>query len=424
MVRKTSRSIAGVSALVLVLAACGRGDEQTGGQGSADIAQGPATGTITVWAMGAEGEKLPALAKEFEDANPGVDVQVTAVPWDAAHNKFTSAITAGQAPDAAMVGSTWMGEFAGMGALDATPSSIDKKAFFEGAQRTTEVGGTSYGIPWYVETRLLYYRKDLAKTAGYETPPTDWAGLKEMAKALQAKSGAKWGIGLQPGGTGSWQSLLPFAWSNGAALTKNNDAAYNFDSPEMQETMKYYGSFFNEGIADKEAPAQPTTEPDFVSGRVPMFISGPWMMSAVEKLGGEGFKDKYDVMPMPVKKTSSSFVGGSNFVVFKETKNRDSAWKFVNWLANPQTQAKWYQQSTDLPSVKSAWQDSALTADTKLTKFGKQLDTAQSPPTFATWEQAITALDTEVEKVARSGADPAAALKAAQSSADSIGTGR
>ncbi len=421
---RTSKTLAGVSALVLVLAACGRGDEGTGGDTGAGISSGPATGTVTVWAMGAEGEKLPALAKEFEDANPGVDVQVTAIPWDAAHNKFTSAITAGQAPDAAMVGSTWMGEFAGMGALDPTPPSIDENAFFEGAQRTTEVGGTSYGIPWYVETRLLFYRKDLAKTAGYETPPTDWQGLKEMAKAMQAKAGAKWGIGLQAGGTGSWQTVLPFAWSNGAALTKDDDAAYNFDSPEMLETLRYYGSFFSEGIADKEAPAQPTTEPDFASGRVPMFISGPWMMSAVEKVGGPGFADKYGVVPMPVKKTSSSFVGGSNLVVFKETRNRDSAWKFVNWLADPRTQVKWYRQSTDLPSVKSAWQDPALTADAKLAAFGKQLDTAQSPPTFPTWEQAITALDTEVEKVARSGADPAGALKAAQASADSIGTGR
>lgn len=424
MVHKTAKSLAGVSALVLVLAACGRGDDQAGGQSSAGIADGPATGTVTVWAMGAEGEKLPALAKEFEDANPGVDVQVTAIPWDAAHNKFTSAITAGQTPDAAMVGSTWMGEFAGLGALDPTPSTIDAKAFFEGAQGTTEVDGKSYGIPWYVETRLLYYRKDLAKTAGYETPPKDWQGLKEMAKALQAKAGAKFGIGLQAGGTGSWQSLLPFAWSNGASLTKNDNGAYNFDSPELKEALEYYGSFFAEGIADKGAPAQPTTEPDFVSGRVPMFISGPWMMSAVEKLGGDGFKDKYDVMPMPVKKTSSSFVGGSNLVVFKETKNRDSAWKFVNWLADEKTQVKWYQQATVLPSVRDAWQDPALTADTKLATFGKQLETAQAPPTFATWEQAITALDTEVEKVARSGADPAAALKAAQASADSIGTGK
>ena len=42
------------------------------------------------------------------------------------------------------------------------------RIFFEGAQKTTEVSGTSYGIPWYVETRLVYYRTDLAKKAGFD----------------------------------------------------------------------------------------------------------------------------------------------------------------------------------------------------------------------------------------------------------------
>ena len=124
-----------------------------------------------------------------------------------------------------------------------------------------------------------------------------------MAKAMQDKAGAKWGIGLQAGGTGSWQSVMPFAWSAGADLTKDGGKAYNFDSPEVLKAAQYYQSFFTDGISDKAAPATPTTEPDFASGKVPMFISGPWMMSAVEKAGGgEAFKDKYDVMQIPADK--------------------------------------------------------------------------------------------------------------------------
>ena len=111
-----------------------------------------------------------------------------------------------------------------------------------------------------------------------------------MAKAMQDKAGAKYGIGLQAGGTGSWQSVMPFAWSAGADLTKDGGKAYNFDSPEMLKAAQYYQSFFTDGISDKAAPATPTTEPDFVSGKVPMFISGPWMMSAVEKAGGGGLQ--------------------------------------------------------------------------------------------------------------------------------------
>ncbi|HZB66663.1 MAG TPA: sugar ABC transporter substrate-binding protein [Ornithinibacter sp.] len=424
MRRTSTITVAGLAAAALTLSACGRDAAETpAGETGEAVATGAATGTITVWAMGAEGEKLPELAKEFESANPGAKVQVTAIPWDAAHDKFTTAITANKTPDVAMVGTTWMGEFAELGALDPTPGQIDKSVFFEGAQKTTEVDGTSYGIPWYVETRLVYYRTDLAEKAGITSPPTDWEGLKSMAKAMQEKADATWGIGLQAGGVGSWQSVMPFAWSAGADLTKDDGKAYNFDSPEVLKATQYYQSFFTEGISDKAAPATPTTEPDFVSGKVPMFISGPWMMSAVEKAGGEGFKDKYDVMQIPADQQSSSFVGGSNLVVFKNTKNRDSSWKFVQWLADPKVQVKWYGLSTDLPSVKSAWQDPALTADTKLAVFGKQLETAQAPPSFPTWEQVVTSFDTEMEKVTKTGADPAAALKTVQSQADSIGTG-
>lgn len=427
MRRTTAITVACMTAAALTVTACGRNADNGGpaaGQTGAAVSTGKASGTITVWAMGAEGDNLSKLTKDFETANPGVKIQVTAIPWDAAHDKFSTAITANQTPDVAMVGTTWMGEFAGMNALDPTPASIDKTAFFDGAQKTTEVNGTSFGIPWYVETRVVYYRTDLAKKAGYDSVPTDWKGLHDMAKAMQTKAGAKWGIGLQAGGEGSWQTVMPFAWSEGADLTKNSGKAYNFDSPQLLKATQYYQSFFTDGISDKAAPATPTTEPDFASGKVPMFISGPWEMSAVEKVGGAGFKDKYNVAPIPAGSAgSSSFVGGSNFVVFKNTKNRDTAWKFVQWLADPKVQAKWYSISTDLPSVKSAWQDPSLAADKKLAVFGKQLETAKAPPSFPTWEQAVKGLDTEMEKITKTGEDPATGLKTAQQQADSIGTG-
>ena len=139
--------------------------------------------------------------------------------------------------------------------------------------------------------------------------------------------------------------------------------------------------------------------------------------------GGKGFADKYSVFPMPVKEKSASFVGGSNLGVFKTTKNRDAAWKLVQWLAKPEVQVKWYKMSTDLPSVTSAWKDPALTADTKLATFGKQLETAVAPPSFATWEQVAARFDAEVEKVTKTGADVDASLKSVQSEAQSIGTG-
>jgi len=415
---------AAVLATALALSGCGRSEDSPDAapQASTSVDSGPATGEITVWAMGTEGENLPKLTKEFEQANPGVTVKITPIPWDAAHNKFTTAITARSTPDAAMVGTTWMGEFADLGALDPTPSGIDTSGFFEGANETTKVGGTNYGVPWYVETRLVYYRKDLAAKAGITTPPTDWDGLKAMAKAMQDKAGAQYGINLQPGGTGSWQTVMPFSWSAGAAITGEDQKAFTFDTPEMQEGLKYYQSFFTEKLAGTDLPPN-QTEAQFVNGQVPMFISGPWMAGSVAKLGGDAIKPNIGVFEIPKNKTSTSFVGGSNFVVFKNSKNKDSAWKLVKFLSDAKTQAAWFKMSSDLPAVKSAWEDPSISSDPLLPVFGKQLESAKAPPAIVNWEQVATAFDTEIEKMAKAGQSPADTAKATQTKATAIGTG-
>lgn len=429
--RRSHLIVAFSATAALALAGCGREDGETGGGDSpAETGEAVATedvsGELEVWAMGAEGEALPDLVADFVDEYPDVTVNVTPVPWDSAHDKFVNSITAGTTPDVAMVGTTWMGEFAGMDALDPTPGSIDSSKFFEGAHETTVVDGTSYGVPWYVETRMVYYRTDLASEAGYDEVPADQAGFKEMAAAMK-DAGADYGISLQPGQTGSWQTVLPFAWSNGAEIA--TDDGYTFDTPEMVESVDYYGSFFAEEIANP-SPPEGQTEADFTSGAVPMFISGPWMMSIVEDFaanaGEDGFAELYDVAPIPAGESgeSSSFIGGSNLAVFQNTDSRDAAWALVDWLTQPETQVAWYDLTSALPSVQSAWEDDALTADPKLAKFGEQLETAQAPPSFPSWEQVAEAFDGEIEKVAKQGLSAQEAMEAAQAQAESIGTGQ
>jgi multiple sugar transport system substrate-binding protein len=407
-------------AAALVLAACGR---DSGGDGPAaePVGEGKAGGDITIWAMGTEGEKLSTLAQDFMRDNPQARVQVTAVPWDAAHQKISSAIAAKQTPDMTMLGSTWMGEFAKTGALEPTPDGlVDRSAFFAGAWDATMVDGTSYGVPWYVETRLLFYRTDLAARAGLTAPKT-WQELTAFARALKEEAGAQWGINLQPGETGGWQTFLPFAWSNGAELVRGDE--FTLDTPEMTEALAYYASFFSDQLAPTNLGKTGQLEQGFIDGSIGAFVSGPWHVGLLKEQGGAGFADKFAVAPMPAKKTATSFVGGSELAVFTDAKNRDGAWKFAAWLTRPEVQVKWYQTVNDLPAVKASWQDPVLAGDPLLKPFGDQLATTKAPPAIPTWEQIAAALDAEVEKVCKAGADPATALKSAQQKATGIGTG-
>jgi multiple sugar transport system substrate-binding protein len=414
------KAVVVAATLALLLTGCGRNSDN--GQDSAKpVTDGKAKGDITVWAMGTEGEKLSTLAKDFMADNPDAKVTVTAVPWDAAHQKISGAIAGKQTPDVSMVGTTWMGEFAKTGALDPTPSLIDKSAFFPGAWDSTVVNGTSYGVPWYVETRCIYYRTDLAQKAGITQPPKTWDDLKAMAQALQTKGGAKWGLYLQPGQTGSWQTFLPFAWSNGAEVTK--DGKYTLDTPEATEALKYYQSYFTDKLSPTDLPLQGALEQGFINGSIGAFISGPWHAGILTDQGGAAFASKFAVAKLPTKKSATSFIGGSDMAVFKDAKNRDGAWKFVSWLSKPEVQVKWYGLVKDLPAVQKSWDDSTLSGDAVLSTFGDQLKDAKAPPSYPTWEQVAAALDDQVEKATKSNTDPGAALKAAEDKANSIGTG-
>jgi multiple sugar transport system substrate-binding protein len=408
----------------LALAGCGRDSASEAGPGSSNaIDDSEATGTINVWAMGTEGEKLQDFVKDFESANPDAKVKVTAVPWEAAHDKISAAIASGKTPDASLIGTTWMGEFAKAGGLDPTPEGlVDESAFYQGAWNSTVVGDTSYGVPWYVETRVLYYRTDLAEKAGWDKAPQNWEELQTFAADLK-KAGVKYPVSLQPGQTGSWQTVLPFAWSNGAQVTDSAGTGYTIDSPEMTEALEYYKTFFDKGYSQERVLDPGELENDLAKGAVGSFISGPWHIALVEDAGLT--PDKYTVAPLPGKDAGpgTSFTGGGDFAVFKDAKNRDAAWKLVRWLSEPETQQKWYETLKDLPAVKSAWDSGTLADDPQLQVFGSQLDKAEAPPAVPTWEQVASVIDANVEKAVKGAMPPKEAVADMQSQAESIGTG-
>lgn len=421
MRRRTPAAVAAACAVVMLLAGCGRdsGGTSQGEQGS-EVGQGKASGELTVWAMGTEGEKLAVLAEDFMAENPDARVAITPVPWDGAHNKIATAIAGRQTPDLSMLGTTWVGEFAKTGALDVVPEGlVTQDAFFPGAWATGVVDGTPYTVPWYVETRLLYVNSDVAAKAGVTSAPKTWDELKAAVTALQKQGGAQWGIYLQPGQTGAWQTEMPFVWQNGGDVLRGD--AFALDSPEATEALQYYASFFADGLSTRDQLRGGEWEPTFVSGQIGSFISGPWHVGLLDELGGTG---KFMLWPMPRgEKSATSFIGGSNWSVFKDAKNRDAAWKFVAYLMRPEVQVRWYQTVKDLPAVKDAWNDPAMQSDPMLKAFGDQLNDAKAPPSIATWEQVSAVIDGEIEKAAKGATPPAQAARAMQEKASSIGTG-
>ncbi|MGG7449723.1 extracellular solute-binding protein [Plantibacter auratus] len=420
-------AVAAISAAAaLALTGCGRSADTGASDGAAlELDDSPAKGTVTIWAQGSEGEALKDFIKPFEKANPDVTVKVTAVPWDSAQNKYQTAVAGGTTPDIGMLGSDWMPGF--QNALSPKPDAIDTSDMFDFATQSTTFDDTQYGVPWYVETRVLFYRTDLAEQAGFGTFPTDWDGFKSLAKAYQTQTGAKYGVVLPSGGWNGFLGSLPFAWSNGAEITNADQTEWTIDTPQVTGAVDYLDTFFTEGIANPNPDGEAgSTASNFVDGSVPMFISGPWDIPGLKTAGGPGFEDKFAVAQIPASTdgTSTSFAAGANLTVFKAAKNPDAAWKLIKWLSDPKVQVDWFSTVNDLPAQQSAWKDSKLTEDPKVAVFGDQLRSVKIAPTLSTWAQVSAAADTTLEQILRGGKDPAEALKDLQQQAEALGTGK
>lgn len=410
---RTARTVsAGIAvALAFGITACGS-------SGGADVAADKKQ-TLTVWAMGAEGEKLADVAKVYEKANPHITVKVTPVGWDVAHQKLVSAAAAGTLPDVAQMGGSYMGEFAELGVLEPVDTkTFDKKDFFPAGWNQGEVDGTAYGVPWYVDTRVLYYRTDLADKAGVRKAPSDWQEMRDLATAYQKKAGTKWGLSIQPSGLDTVQNFYSFLYSAGGEIVNDKGDAV-IDSPEAVRALKEYGSYFDKGLSNKSVQPGYDVVKDFGNGRVPMFFGGPWHVTLLNE-GQPQLKGKWAVAAVPADKSSVSMAGGSSLVVSKDSEHKAAATELIKYLTGTEGQADWYERTKDLPANTAAWTSGKLADDTNLQIFKKQMDTAKASPSTAKWTEITDKVDQAIAKVTQGKASPEDALKTAQSEIEGL----
>ncbi|MFB5662531.1 extracellular solute-binding protein [Alteribacillus sp. HJP-4] len=216
---------------------------------SGDSASG-SNDSVTVWAMGEEGKQLEELTAGFEEETD-IAVDVQSIPWESAHDKLLTAVASGNGPDVLQLGTSWVPEFANAGALlDLTEyvedyPNFEPDNYFDGAVESMTYDDQVVGVPWYVETRTLFYRTDLLAEVGYDEAPATWDELKDAATKLSESGDDVYGLDIAMD-----DPIMPFmfAWQNGSEFI-NEEKETNFDTEEFDDGIEYYTSFFEEGIS-------------------------------------------------------------------------------------------------------------------------------------------------------------------------------
>jgi multiple sugar transport system substrate-binding protein len=410
---RTSAVIAGISAASFIFGSCGD---------SADVV------TLRFWGLGREGEVVQELVQDFERENPGIRVEVQQIPWTAAHEKLLTAHVGEASPDVAQLGNTWIAEFTALDALlpldslVAASTVVSPSGFFTGIWDTNVMDGRVYGVPWYVDTRLMFYRSDLLRAAGYERPPVSWDGwLEAMRRIKQQVGDERYAIFLP---MNEWNVPVILGMQQGSPLLRDDGRYGAFTESAFSRAFEFYVDLFRAGLAPRMGLQEiANVFQEFERGLFAMYITGPWNIGEFRRRLPAELQDDWATSPLPGpsgEQSGISMAGGASLVLYRSSEHPEEAWKLIEFLSRPEQQLRFYRLTGDLPARKEAWSDTALIGNKYARPFWDQLQRVAPLPKVPEWELIATKVLDHSEIAVRGGVEPARVLESLNEEVDRI----
>ncbi|WP_309662586.1 extracellular solute-binding protein [Sphingomonas sp.] len=358
------------------------------------------SGTLEFWAMGAEAENLPTLLATLRGLPK---IQVQPLPWTAAHEKLLTSFAGDSLPDLGQVGNSWIAELAAIDAILPVPPALIALTHgqFPAVVDTNRIGGRLMALPWYVDTRLQFYRRDLFARAGFAAPPPKWGDWKQALHKVKAVAGPGNYAVLMP--LNESEHLTGIALSAGASLLNAEGTRGAFAAPEFREALAFYKSLYDERLAPVASSTQISNVwNEFSRGYFSVYPSGPWTIGDMKKRLPPNMQHSWATAPFPGPHgTGSSTPGGSSLVVYKSARDPTAAWNLIAQLLAPATQQTLQGLTGDLPPTRSVWTATGLIADPITDAFATQLDFARALPKVPEWERIVTEMQNVAELVVR-----------------------
>ncbi|WP_235429881.1 sugar ABC transporter substrate-binding protein [Xanthomonas sp. GPE 39] len=381
---------------------------------------------LRFWAMGREAEVVAQLIPQFEQENPEIHVQIQNVPWTAAHEKLLTAFAADGLPDVCQLGNTWIPEFAELGTLQplqpyvAHSKVVDPTDYFPGIWDTSVIDGQLYGVPWYVDTRLLFYRKDILRASGVETLLRNWAEWEQAMAAVKQHVGPKRYAILMP--LNEFEQQLSLGLQLPDPLLRDHNNYGNFESAGFRKALAFYANMFERGWAPKMSETQVANVwNEFFNGFYAFYISGPWNIREFRKVAPAALQDQWGTLPLPGPDgPGAGIAGGTSLVIFRKSGHKDAAWKLIEFLSRPQIQARFHALIGDMPPRRSTWAYPSLADDPLAHAFADQLERVKPAPKVLEWERIVQEMRLATERVVRGGEPQDKAMRELDKRVDEI----
>ena len=364
---------------------------------------------LRFWLMGREAEVISQLLPEFERRHPEIRVVVQQLPWTAAHEKLLTAFAGDALPDLCQLGNTWVPEFSALGALEPLDARVAASAvvreddYFPGIWATNRIDGVLRGVPWYVDTRLLFYRRDILAQAGFDRPPRSWDEWARMMGRIKERVGPDRYAILFP--LNEFEPLLALSLQGAQPLLADGGRHGHFSGDDFRRALAFYVAAFRNGWAPGMSNTQISNVwTEFGRGYFAFYVSGPWNIAEFRKrLPPERQRD-WMTAPLPGPSgPGASIAGGSSLVVMRGSHRKDAAWQLVEYLSETSVQQRFHELTGNLPPRRSTWTDPRLAADPYARAFHDQLERVRPAPAVPEWERIVNEMQLVAEQVVRGG---------------------
>jgi multiple sugar transport system substrate-binding protein len=287
------------------------------------------------------GQRLDKLRTQFQAGGEDLDVILGDVIWTAE-----------------LAANGWVTDLS-----DRFPESTQKE-YLPGSVEAIIYDNKPYAMPWYTDTGLLYYRKDLLEQSGFDAPPRSWDELKTMARKVMGDAGTKFGFVFQGARyEGGVCDGCEFIWGHGGNVLDPADPnKVIVDRPEAIAGLATERSMITDGISPEAVTVYKEDESAgaFLNGDAVFLRNWPYVYALIGTSDYPKLEtDQVGVSELPSSdgKPGNGTVGDQPLYISSSSKNPDAAWKFIEFLSSPEQQKLRAIEGSYLPTLSKLYDD-------------------------------------------------------------------
>lgn len=400
----------------LQLSAAGAGGLALAGLSGCSDSPGKSGGPVVLAVSPDLKDLIAKPIKQF--ATGGTQVKVRVMPADTGQffDQMRTQLQAGAAEiDVFMGDISWPIQFGSNGWLADISSRFDagtRAQYFESAVKANTWKGKIYGLPWFTDAGILYYRKDLLEASGYSAPPATWAELQQMAAKVSKDKKVRNGFVFQgaqyEGGTVNGLEFIRSA--GGDVLT---DGKVTVNSAKAIRGLQIQRSMVQSGVSPRAVAQFKEDESGgaFMNGDAVFLRNWPFMYASLADPEASKVRtEQVGVAELPVAEAGHTPVnvgGGWNFMINAKSGRQDAAWKLAQFMSAPAQQKVWAAEGGYMPTRPSVFDDPEVIKAQPVLKLAKAAaQHTTTPPTSPNYSDMSLAMAQAFNESLRGAASP------------------